>query len=200
MVRAVVFDLGVVLASGEGAVAEPSRFLNVSEEDFAALYWAGREAYDMGATDGEYWGAVLEGLGLPAHAETIQHLAALDAHLWLQLRPAAHQLLIDCRAAGRVVAVLSNASSAIDSALLGASFAADADAWFISAAMGVSKPHPAAYARVTEVLDHDPADIAFIDDRIENVEGAEAAGWQAHLWESDADSRAWLVAMGALPH
>lgn len=199
MVRAVVFDLGKVLASGEGVIEEPSNLLNVDEDDFAALYWAGRLAYDEGATDREYWGTILEGLGLPAPSETIQHLAALDVTLWLQLRPAAHQLLIDCRAAGRLVAVLSNSPFSIDSGLLGAPFADDVDAWFMSAAMGVTKPHPAAYYRVTEVLDLDPGDIAFIDDRSENVEGAKAVGWQAHLWESDADSRAWLVEIGALP-
>lgn len=200
MVRAVVFDLGEVLASGDGIITEPARFLDVSEVDFAELYWADRHAYDEGATDREYWGPILEGLGLPARAETIQHLAALDVSLWLQLRPSAHQLLLDCRAAGRLVAVLSNASFAIDSGLLRAPFAHDADAWFVSAAMGVTKPHRAAYERVTEVLDVNPANIAFIDDRPENIAGAEASGWQAHLWKSDADSRAWLVEIGALPH
>lgn len=118
--------------------------------------------------------------------------------LWLQLRPDARQLLHDVRAAGRMLAVLSNSPFSIDMGLLGADFADDVDYWFVSASMGVLKPNAAAYDRVTEVLDLDPADIAFIDDRSENVEGAERAGWQAHVWVSDADSRAWLESLGVL--
>ena len=38
-----------------------------------------------------------------------------------------------------------------------------------------------------------PAEIAFIDDRMPNVDGAAALGWQAHLWVDDADSLAWLA-------
>jgi FMN phosphatase YigB (HAD superfamily) len=38
--------------------------------------------------------------------------------------------------------------------------------------------------------------VAFIDDRLPNVEGAFAFGWQAHLWQSDADSLAWLNSLG----
>ena len=64
--------------------------------------------------------------------------------------------------------------------------------------MGVMKPDLATYLRVGEVLDLEAYEIAFIDDRPENVAGAERAGWAAHLWSSDADSRAWLKSIGAL--
>lgn len=195
MIRAVVFDLGQVLASGEGIITEPAHLLDVDPDAFARAYWAGRRAYDEGATDVEYWGALLTSLGRPAAIETVQQLAALDAALWLQLRPEARQLLADVRAAGRMVAILSNAPFAIDMALLGADFADEADYWFVSAAMGVTKPHPAAYARVTEVLDLPPSEIAFIDDRPENVTGAEREGWAAHVWVSDSDSRSWLASL-----
>ncbi|MFV0408045.1 MAG: HAD-IA family hydrolase [Propioniciclava sp.] len=198
MVRAVVFDLGQVLASGEGIISEPAAFLDVAPDRFEELYWADRAAYDAGATDAEYWGPILSALDKPATPETIAHLAALDADLWLRMRPTAHQLLVDVRAAGRTVAILSNAPFTIDIGLLGADFADDADFWFISASMGVTKPNSAAYWRVTEVLDLHPSTIAFIDDRPENVAGAERIGWKAHLWQSDADSRVWLSSQGVL--
>ncbi|MFV0450625.1 MAG: HAD-IA family hydrolase [Propioniciclava sp.] len=199
MIRAVVFDLGKVLASGEEIFTVPAGLLDVDPDRFAELYWAGRRGYDEGRPDADYWGPILTGLGRPPTVETMRHLAALDAELWLKLRPQARQLLADVRASGRLVAVLSNAPSNIDQGLLSADFNDEADYWFVSASMGVTKPHAEAYARVTEVLNLDPTAIAFIDDRPENVAGAERAGWTAHVWISDADTRAWLESLGVLP-
>ena len=51
MIRAVVLDLGGVLASGEGVTAEPAALLGVPEEEFARLYWEGRTDYDLGLPD-----------------------------------------------------------------------------------------------------------------------------------------------------
>lgn len=198
MIRAVVFDLGGVLASGEGVTSEPARLLGVDEERFADLYWAGRRAYDAGASDREYWTPILEGVGKPAAVETVQQLARLDADLWLRIRPEARRLVADVREAGRTVAVLSNAPFNLDHALPDSDFADAADYWFISASMGVLKPDLATYLRATEVIDLAPYEIAFIDDVPDNVAGAERAGWVAHLWVSDADTRAWLQEIDVL--
>lgn len=198
MIRAVVFDLGKTLASGEGVITEPAAFLGVEPERFEELYYADRLPYDSGCSDADYWGPVLTALGKPATPETIQHLADLDADLWLRLRPEAHRLLADVRASGRLVAILSNAPFSIDRALLSFPDADLADYWFVSASMGVLKPSGAAYYRVTEVLDLDPSEIAFVDDVQANLDGAERAGWHTHLWQSDADTRAWLEALGVL--
>lgn len=198
MIRAVVFDYGTVLATGEAIYSEPARLLGVPAEDVEALYWHGRRAYDEGGPDAAYWTPILTGLGKPAALETIQQLAALDARLWLDVRPEALRNVLDVREAGRLVAVLSNAPFALDLALADAPFADVADYWFVSASMGVTKPHPAAYHRVTEVLEVAPHEIAFVDDRQHNVEGAQAHGWVAHLWQSDADTRSWLRSLGVL--
>lgn len=199
MIRAVVFDLGGVLASGEGVTSEPARLLGVPEEAFAELYWSLRTDYDAGFSDAEYWGPLLTGLGKPAAVETIQQLAKLDADLWLRLLPDARRLVADVRAAGSTVAVLSNAPFNLDNALVEADLADEVDHCFVSAAMGVAKPDRAAYARVTEVLEVEPGEIAFLDDKQHNVEGAERAGWVAHVWTSVTDGRAWLTSIGVLP-
>lgn len=47
-------------------------------------------------------------------------------------------------------------------------------------------------------LELEPGEIAFIDDKQANVDGALAVGWHAHLWVSDADTRAWLETLGVL--
>lgn len=197
MIRAVVFDLGGVLVTGEGVIERPAELLGVDPAAFEKAYWAGRRRYDEGASDSAYWGPVLEAVGKPAALETVQQLAKMDAELWLQIRPEARQLLRDVRESGRPVAVLSNSPFSLDLGLLDCDFADEADHWFMSASMGVAKPHRGAYERVTEVLELEPYEIAFIDDRGENVTAAAEHGWAAHLWVSDADSRAWLEEIGA---
>lgn len=198
MISAVVFDLGGVLASGEEVYTAPARLLGVDPSVIEELYWTDRRAYDEGGTEAAYWGPILTALGRPRAPETIQQLAALDADVWLKLRPTAHDLLRAVRRAGRTVAVFSNAPFPLDLGLLNAPFVDDADYWFMSASMGVTKPHPASYDRVQEVLELEGRSIAFVDDRTANVDGALRAGWQAHLWTSDADTRDWLRSLGVL--
>lgn len=60
--------------------------------------------------------------------------------------------------------------------------------WFpvivISAEEGMSKPDPRVYLRTCERLGRSPGDCLFVDDRLSNVEGAEAAGLSAIGFES----------------
>lgn len=199
MIRAVVFDFGQVMASGEGIYSEPARLLGVSPASVEALYWQDRRAYDAGGSDAAYWGLILRTLGRPATPEMVAQLARLDAELWTVVRPQALQLLRDVRRAGRGVAVVSNAPFALDLALSEQPYVDDADAWFVSASMGVTKPDKAVYYRVTEVLELEPPEIAFLDDRPANVAGGESFGWLSHLWVSDEDARAWLQEIDVLP-
>ena len=199
MIRCVVFDLGQVLSSPAGLYTEPARLLGVDPAAYEARYWIGRVPYDRGGTDADYWTPLLADLGKPAPPETVMTLAHLDAQLWIDgMRPGALDLLARVRSAGRLVAVLSNAPFALDLALADAPYADAADYWFVSASMGLTKPDPAVYFRVEEVTELEPSELAFIDDRPANVHAARQAGWNAHLFVDDADTRAWLREIGVL--
>ncbi|RHW18809.1 HAD family phosphatase [Sphingomonas gilva] len=60
------------------------------------------------------------------------------------------------------------------------------------------KPDPAIYALALERFGLKGPDAIFIDDRAENVAGAEAAGMRGHLFRDAATLRAELVALGLL--
>ena len=60
------------------------------------------------------------------------------------------------------------------------------------------KPDPAIYYRALDRFRLRPADALFVDDRMINVEGAEAVGMKAHLFTSAGDLRARLLAEGLL--
>lgn len=58
---------------------------------------------------------------------------------------------------------------------------------FFSAEIGVRKPDPESFRRVTLLLDTTPGNILFIDDGAANVDAARAAGWRAALFREGDD-------------
>ncbi len=198
MIRAVVFDLGQVLSSPPDIHSHPAGLLGVATEDFSAHYWTGRQGYDEGGPDADYWGPILTRLGLPSAPETVELLAGTDATIWTRIRPEAEELLADVHATGVTTALLSNAPRALGAAIDAAPWRRHFDHVHVSALIGSAKPKRAIYDHASADLGVDPGEIAFVDDRPENVEGASAAGWTAHLWTGDADTRTWLESLGVL--
>ncbi len=80
------------------------------------------------------------------------------------------------------VATLSNAAPGNRRAMTD-KFALDqlVDLMVISAEEGIQKPDPAIYLRTAERLGVDPTDCVFVDDRLDNVEGAMAVGMTAFV-------------------
>jgi 2-haloacid dehalogenase len=69
----------------------------------------------------------------------------------------------------------------------------------ISGAEGMKKPDPRIYALLTGRFALAPARTLFIDDRLDNVEAARDAGWQALQFVSAAQLAADLHTLGLLP-
>lgn len=198
MIKAVVFDLGEVLSSPPSLLPLLAERMGTTPESLGQHYWKGRVEYDGGAPDRDYWGPLFTAVGAEADDDLIAEIAHLDAGTWSDLRPAAWQLLRDCRRAGAIVAVLSNSPRAMQEAADSTAWRADVDHLYVSATIGAMKPEPEIYRRVTADLGVEPGEIAFIDDKQANVDGALAVGWQAHLWIDDDDTRAWLESLGVL--
>lgn len=193
MIRFVAFDLGKVLASPPDLYSAPAQHLGVTASDYEQLYRNGRSTYDGGGSRVEYWGPLISGLGLEPTAETITHLAELDAELWIQLRPSAEAMLTTVYSWGLRTALVSNGPLALGRAVRFADWSALIDRVFISSELRLSKPDPAVFPAVTAELEVDPDEVAFIDDRPECVDAAQSYGWLSHLWVDDHDSLAWLT-------
>jgi putative hydrolase of the HAD superfamily len=67
-----------------------------------------------------------------------------------------------------------------------------ADVVVYSHEVGLAKPDPAIYALTTDLLAVPAGEVAFLDDRLDNVEAAQAFGWRALLHRDTAESVAWL--------
>lgn len=192
MIRIVVFDLGQVLASPAELYRAPAALLGVEPEAYEAVYWTGRRPYDTGGSPDDYWRPILAGLGVRPTVELVDRLDALDAAMWVDVRPTALSVVEAVRSWGLRTALVSNAPLSLGEAVRRAEWVGLFERVFISAELGTTKPDPAIFATVTAELDVAPGEIAFIDDREPNVTAAEHFGWQAHLWVDDADGLAWL--------
>lgn len=64
----------------------------------------------------------------------------------------------------------------------------------VSADFGARKPDPEVFRRFAAVHGRDPGLLAFVDDDLENVEGARAAGWRALHFIDEATIEASLQA------
>lgn len=193
-----VFDLGGVLAHPDDLLDVVASALGTGPEALSEPYWTNRLPYDNGCAPLPYWSAVAEQLGITITPEKARELALLDCAQWLRIRPQALQNLVDLRQAGHEVFLLSNAPALLDYQLRQTAWASVFTGWIVSGVVGVSKPDEGIYRALERLVSRSDVEFAFIDDRPNNVEGAVAAGWHAHQWISDDDTRAWLVELGLL--
>ncbi len=172
----ILLDYGNVLSLAQPAAdAEAmARAAGADPAAFARGYWQHRLAFDAGSlTPADYWSLVA---GRPVAGAELDHLIALDVASWAHPDEGAVALLGELPAAGRGVALLSNAPACVADGLDELPWIAAIPRRFYSARMGLVKPDPKIYEEVARELGTDPAAVVFVDDRPENVAGAEAAG------------------------
>lgn len=193
----IVFDLGGVLVSPTDQVELLATAIGITPEQAVELYWA-RDHYDAGCEELAYWGPIFEHFGRSCSPELAEELGWGDARSWSRIRPAALANLRELHERGVHVAVLSNAPVKMKAVLDECEWRSLYQELFVSGVMGVVKPQREIYDAMATGMGVEPGEIHFIDDRQPNVDGARAAGWNAHLWTSDEDARAWLVGLGLL--
>jgi putative hydrolase of the HAD superfamily len=94
---------------------------------------------------------------------------------------------------GRVVAVLTNATSRLPDHLDALGLRASLDVVFSSADLGVAKPDPAAFALVCQALGTHPHECALIDDTPANTSAAAELGMTTHLYRTPETLKTFLA-------
>jgi len=189
----VLFDYG-------GVVSHPP-----ADEDLALLaaaadapvtalmdvYWAWRRAYDLAELDAPgYWRQVGHGLGRDYSDTEIAELIRLDRAAWLRLQAGTVALIEDLAAAGRPLALLSNAPDELAEAISELPIAGRFGHLIFSCQLKSAKPDPECYDRALACLGARADEVIFIDDRGENVAAAAALGLQAVHFTSASEVRA----------
>lgn len=195
--QALVLDLGgVIVAHDNQVLGERLRSrcpAGVTLRQIEAI--AGRDAYGTGEASIESLHAELaDRLGYAGDRPTFRE--DWCCHLELDLSMLA---LVETIAARRRVMIFSNTNDVHWRSQVAASGGrlGRLEAW-LSHEIGRLKPDPAAFLHVAEAAGIEPARSVFFDDRLENVEGARAAGFRAELFVDEAGFRRWLADEGVL--
>jgi putative hydrolase of the HAD superfamily len=184
--RAVIFDYGLVLSGPpeRGARARLLEISGLSPEVFDAHYWRHRLDYDQGKLNGHtYWPIIARDAGVSFSPQQIEALIEQDVLLWATVDPIMLEWVQRVRASGMKIAILSN----MGEDLLG--YMRDNFGWLDhfhhltwSCELNLIKPMAAIYEHTLEKLDVRADEALFLDDRIENVEGARAVGMYSLLF------------------
>lgn len=192
-VRALILDYGGVLAHHQPSelVERMAELAGAPAAAFTRAYWAHRNELDLRGDGRRYWDAVLRdagsALGGPAREAARPGLVALDAESWAQYREELWEMVERFRGAGGRTAMLSNCGPDVFDRVrserdLGRAF----DAVVVSWEVGYLKPDLAIYRLTLQRLGVTASDVLFVDDRAENISGAEAVGMQGLLFTGDA--------------
>jgi len=188
-IRAVIFDFGNVVCffPTEEQWAEAAQFCGVDVAEFKRVFWLLRDDYDRGEDSVTYWLNFARITGRAFDDATIAGLVRREVAFWSNFDTRVLGWTDELRAAGIRTGLLSNLPSTLAHALRARpGFLDHFDQVTFSCEFGVIKPRPEIYRQAIENLQITPAEGLFIDDRPQNIEGAQAVGLRVELfttWE-----------------
>jgi putative hydrolase of the HAD superfamily len=186
-----MLDYGGVMAhhQTDSDQAKLAQIAGIPKELFTELYWSERADYDRDAISGtEYWQTIARRAGTALTERIIQELIDFDNSSWMQFDTAMWEWIEQLRAAGKHVGLISNMPRDLGEALKSRTQKlSNFDQVTLSYEIHAVKPEPAMYEHCLEGLDTPPEQTLFLDDRIENVQGAELLGIRAMQFTSRDD-------------
>jgi putative hydrolase of the HAD superfamily len=198
--RAVIFDYGIVLTGAPVAEAHDAmlRITGLPLDQFEALYWADRHAYDEGKLTGlEFWQNIVRDGRLNLDSKAIDELNSWDARMWTTQNPVMLAWQQKLKQHGLLTAILSNmGDSVLENIQREFQWISDFDVLVWSFQLKIAKPDPAIYQHALEKLGTRPEETLFIDDKMVNVEAARALGINSLLFSTVDDLRKDLIAAG----
>jgi putative hydrolase of the HAD superfamily len=175
-----IFDYGGVLAhhQTDKDQARLAGIAAIPQELFSSLYWDTRLDYDKGGvTAAEYWQNIGRGANKTLPTAVIDRLVEADNQSWMQFDQVMWAWIDELRAAGKRVAMLSNMPRDLGEALASQTDRLRVfDHVTVSYDVRSAKPEPAIYEHCLVGIGTAPEHTIFLDDRIANVQGAEALG------------------------
>lgn len=186
-----MLDYGGVLAhhqtdSDQTKLAQIAR---IPKHLFTPLYWSERLDYDRDVISGiEYWQTIAQRAGSTITPKVIEELIDFDNRSWMQFDSVMWEWIDQLRAAGKRVGLISNMPRDLGETLKSRTQKLGKfDQVTLSYEIRAVKPEPAVYEHCLEGLDTPPEQTLFLDDRIENVQGAELLGIRAVQFTSRDD-------------
>lgn len=200
--RTVIFDYGEVITvtpspDDRAVIASLAGVAGEDEAKFWNSYFAHRGPLDQGTGGGVrgYWESIAADIGADWDDARLHALWAADFRSWLSVNPGTIEVLSALKAGGTRMALLSNAGADFGSIMRHGPLSDYFEVFFISGELRLIKPDPAIYAHSLRELGISGADAVFIDNKEENVRGAETLGIAGHVFTSPERLRAFLESL-----
>ncbi|RDV45592.1 HAD family phosphatase [Leifsonia sp. ku-ls] len=198
--KVIVFDYGEVISvtPTEEDRAALTELAGGDAEVFWPAYWRHRDALDQGTLSIQaYWRGIERELGESWGDATIHRLWLADFRSWLSIDHDTLEVLLDLKAGGTRLALLSNAGRDFGSYFRHGTLGDLFEQVFVSGELGTIKPSAEIFQHVMAELGVTPAETVFIDNKEANVRGAEALGISGHVFTTAQDLRAYLEGLAA---
>ncbi len=190
MIKNVIFDFGQVLVRFEPKymteqyIKEPVAAAILARIIFDRLYW---DRLDAGTiTDEE----VMEGVMSRIPERHHESARAVYENWFRHLPeiPGMRELLLSLKAEGRQLYLCSNISKGFAAHADEIPILSFFDGCVFSGPIGLVKPSREIFDHLLDKYGLDPAECVFVDDREDNIAGAEAAGIRGILFDGDTDA------------
>ena len=186
----IIFDYGGVLVEHqtESDQARMAEVAGLEPSLFSERYWTNRLDYDKGLlTAAEYWQYLAKAADKVLTPATLESLSEIDTLSWMRFDTVMWDWIAELHASGTPIAVLSNMPRELGETLKART---DRFAKFnhltLSYELHSVKPEPEIYEECLMGLGARAERTVFLDDRIENVRGAELLGIRAvHFVDRD---------------
>jgi putative hydrolase of the HAD superfamily len=199
-ISAVILDYGQVLVRCPteeefGCMAE---MFNVGFELFFELWEASRDPYDRGdLTAEEYWLKLAAQTNSSIDHRQIEVLRNIEVDIWAHPNPGMFEWVSQLYAAGIKTGLLSNMPwDLVNHVRTNCKWMENFTFKTLSAEVRLIKPDPAIYEHTLHGLGVSAAETLFVDDREPNIRAGRALGMQAIRFESTAQLRDDLEALG----
>jgi len=171
---------------------------DASAADVDAAVSAARHAFDEGKLTGlEFWEKFLREAGLNSSPGTVNEVNHLDAQMWTTQNPVMLDWQLKLKQSGILTAILSNMG---DNVLANMKREFDwlprFDVLVWSFQLRMAKPDPAIYHHVLNELGTRPEETLFLDDKLENIEGARRLGIRGFQFSTVDQLRQDLISSG----
>ena len=201
--RTVLFDVGGVLVDSHPDPAVIARMFGDESRGLTTLVdqamWTHRGDYDAGLSDRDFWDRIAGDCGQDEPpADLLKVLVELDSSRMADANESTLSLVRLLRHQGVRVGILSNAPYPIAKAIRRSEWGSLFDFFAFSCDYGICKPARGIYRDVLHRLGGPVSEVAFIDDRRENVRAAELLGVHGIVWEGAKQAEARLKELGFL--
>jgi putative hydrolase of the HAD superfamily len=195
--KAIIFDYGGVLCfhPPEQQVRELAALCRVGYDNFLTGYWSQRAIYDRGDIErDDYWRRIGEPEGQVYTVSEIDEFSRGDVQLWVHVDRRMMEWARQVRASGLRTALLSNLPQPLGEHFRDELGLTDRfDHYTFSYELRAAKPEAAIYRHALDGLGVEAGEALFLDDRLENVEGARAIGMRAIHFETPAKLKLQLA-------